>query len=85
MAQALAACDRGKGYADHICDTDVNQHAHPAGYNGQGHQGRALFVCHQPECTVAGGHSFLFATVEQWVAHCNIFHVAAAQLYGTRL
>ncbi len=81
-AQALTACDSGKGYADHISDTDVNTHAHPAGYVGQGHLGRALFVCPQPECTVAGGHSFLFATLEQWVAHWNTFHMAAAPLFN---
>ncbi len=40
--QATAACDSGKGYADHISDTDVNKHVHPEGYVG--HQGRALLV-----------------------------------------
>ncbi len=81
LAQATAGCDSGKGYADHISDTDVNKHAHPAGYVGQSHQGRALFVCPQPQCTVAGGHSFLFATLEQCVAHWNTFHVAVAPLF----
>ncbi len=66
--QALVACDSGKSYAGHISDTDVNMHATPAGYDGQGNLGRALFLCPQPECTVSGGHSFLFATLEQWVA-----------------
>ncbi len=80
-AQAPATCDSGKGYADHISDTDVHEHVHPAGYVGQGNLGRALFDCPQPECTVAGGHSFLFATLEQWVAHWNIFHVAVASLF----
>ena len=79
-ATSTPACDSGKGYADHISDTDVNKHAHLAGYIGQGHQGRALLICPQPECAVAGGHSFLFATLEQWVAHWNTFHVAVAPL-----
>ncbi len=29
-----------------------------------------------------GGHPFLFATVEQWVAHWNTFHVAVAPLFS---
>ncbi len=64
LTQALAACDSSKGYADHISDTDVNKHAHLAGYGGQGHQGRDLFVCPQPECTVAGVH--FFASLPLW-------------------
>ena len=44
VAQSLVACDSGKGYADHISYTDVNTHATPAGYDGQGHLGRALSV-----------------------------------------
>ncbi len=62
--QTLAAYDSGKFFVDHISNTDVITHATPAGYVGQGQLGRALFVCPQPECTVAGGHSFLFATIE---------------------
>ncbi len=42
----------------------------------------ALFVCIQPECTVAGGHELLFATLEQWAAHWNTFHVAAAPAFN---
>ncbi len=80
--QALVPCDSGKGYADHISDTDVNTHDTPAGYDGQGHLGRALFVCPQPECTVARGHSFLFETLEQGVAHWNTSHVAVASLFN---
>ncbi len=37
VTQALVAWDSGKGYGDHISDTDVNMHAAPAGYDGQGH------------------------------------------------
>ncbi len=81
LTQILAACDSSKGYVDHISDTDVNTHATPAGYDGQGHLGRARFVCPQPECTVAGGYSFLFATIEQWVAHWNTY-VAVAPLFN---
>ena len=66
---------------DHVCDTDVNAHAIPVGRAGQGHQGAALFVCIQPECTVAGGHEPLFATLEQWGACWNTFHVAAAPAF----
>ncbi len=51
------------------------------GYIGQGHQGRALFICPQPEGTVAGGQSFLFATLKLWIVHWNSFHVAAAPLF----
>ena len=80
--QTLAPYDSGKSFVDHINDTDVNTHTTPAGYDGQGHLGRALFVCPQPECTVAGGHSFLFATIEQWAAHWNTFHVAVAPLFN---
>ncbi len=79
--QETAVCDSGKGYANHISDTDVIKHAHPARYVRQGHQGRALFVCPQPDCTVAGGHPFLFTTLEQWVAHWNNFPVAVAPLF----
>ncbi len=53
---------------DHVCDTDVNGHATPVGQVGQGHREATLFVCLQPECTLAGGHELLFATLEQWVA-----------------
>ncbi len=67
---------------DHVCDTDVNAHAIPVGQVGQGHLGAALFVCTQPECTVAGGHELLFATIAQWVAHWNTFHVAVAPVFN---
>ncbi len=63
---------------DHVCDTDVNAHAILVGQAGQSHCGAALFVCTQPECTVAGEHELLFPTLEQWAAHWNTFHVAAA-------
>ncbi len=63
--EALAAFDSGKGFVDHVCDTDVNAHAVLVGRAGQGHQGAALFICTQKECTVAGGHELLFATLEQ--------------------
>ena len=56
-AEAQAAFDSGRGFVDHVCDTDVNAHAIPVGRAGQGHHGTALFVCIQPECTVAGGMS----------------------------
>ena len=45
------------------------------------HQVRALFICPQPECSVAGGHGFLFTTLEQWVAHWNTCHVAVTPLF----
>ncbi len=80
--EALAAFDSGKGFVDHVSDTDVNAHAIPVGRDGQGHQGAALYVCSQPECTVAGGHELLFATLEQWAAHWNTFHVAAAPAFN---
>ncbi len=80
--QALAAFDSGKGFVDHVCDTDVNAHATPVGQVGQGYLGAALFVCTQPECKVAGGHELLFATLEQWAPHWNTFHVAIAPLFN---
>ena len=81
-AEAQAAFDSGTGFVDHICDTDVNAHAVPVGQTGQGHRGAALFVCVQPECTVTGAHELLFATLEQWAAHWNTFHVAAAPAFN---
>ncbi len=81
-AEAQAAFDSGTGFVDHVCDTDVNGHAVLVGQTGQGHHGAALFVCVQPECTVAGGHELLFATLEQWAAHWNTFHVAAALVFN---
>ncbi len=81
LAPATVACNSGKGYMDRISDSDVDKNVRPVAYAGQGHQGRALFVCPQPECTVAGGHAFLFATLEQWVSHWNTFHVAVAPLF----
>ncbi len=80
--EALAAFDSGKGFVDHVCDTDVNVHAVLVGQVGQVHQGAALFICTQPECTVAGGHEPLFATLEQWAAHWNTFHMAAAPAFN---
>ncbi len=80
--EALAAFESGKGFVNHVCDTDVNAHAVPVGQVGQGHQGAALFVCTQTEGTVAGGHELLFATLEQWAAHWNTFHVAAAPAFN---
>ncbi len=81
-AEAQVAFDSGKGFVDHVCDTDVNAHAIPVGRAGQGHHGAALFVCIQAECTVARGHEPLFATLEQWVAHWNTFRVAAAPAFN---
>ncbi len=80
--EALAIFESGKGFVDHVCDTDVNARAVPVGRAGQGHHGAALFVCIQPECTVAGGHELLFATLEQWAAHWNTFHVATAPAFN---
>ncbi len=69
VAEAQAAFDSRKGFVNHVCDTDMNAYAVPVGRAGQGHQGAALFVCTQPESTVAWGHEPLFATLEQWAAH----------------
>ncbi len=81
QAQDLAACDSGKVYQDHISDTDVDRNATPVGYVGQGHQQSAVFVCPQPECSVAEGLSFFFATLDQWVAHLNTFLVATTPVF----
>ncbi len=59
------AFDSGRGFVDHVCDTDVNPRAIPVGQVRRGHHGAALFVCVQPECTVSRGHELLFATLEQ--------------------
>ncbi len=80
--EAQAAFDSGRGFVDHVCDTDVNPRAIPVGQVGRGHHGAALFVCVQPECMVARGHELLFATLEQWAAHWNSFHVAAAPAFN---
>ncbi len=79
---AQAAYDSGRGFLDHISDTDVNAHAIPVGEVGLGQRGAALFVCVQLECAVAKGHEPLFATLEQWAAHWNTFHVAAAPAFN---
>ncbi len=79
---AQAAFDSGRGFLDHVSDTDVNAHAIPVGEVGQGYQGAALFVCVQLECTVAERHEPLFATLEQWAAHWNSFHAAAAPAFN---
>ncbi len=81
QAQALVACDSGKVYQDPINATDVNRDVTPVGFARQGHQQRAMFVCPQPECSVAGRLSFYFATLNQLVSHWNTFHVAAAPLF----
>ncbi len=78
--EAQAAFDSGRGFVDHVSDTAVN--TIPVGQVGRGHQGAALFVCVQPKCTVAKGHKLLFATLEQWAAHWNSFHVAAAPAFN---
>ncbi len=44
--EALAAFESGKGFVDHICDTDVNAHAIPVRQVGQGHLGAALLRLH---------------------------------------
>ena len=80
--EAQAAFDSGRGFVEHVCDTDVNPRAIPVGQVGLGHQGAALFVCAQPECAVATGHELLFATLEQWAAHWNSSHVAAAPVFN---
>ncbi len=80
--EALAAFESGKGFVDHVCDTDVNAHAISVEQVGQGHLGAALYVCTQPECQVAGGHELLFATLEQWAADWNTFHVAVAPVFN---
>ena len=79
--QAKATCDSRKGYRDHISNTDVDKNARTVREAGQGHQNKALFICPQPECMVAGGQSFLFATLEQWAAHWNTFYVAVDPLF----
>ena len=80
--EAQAAFDSGRGFVDHVCDTDVNPRAIPVGQVGRSHQGAALFVCVQPECAVATGHELLFATVEQWAAHWNSFHAFNCMVRG---
>ncbi len=81
-AEAQATFDSGRGFVDHVGDTDMNPPAVPVGQAGHGHRRAALFVCTQPECTVAGGHELLFATLEKWAAHWNPFHVAAASAFN---
>ncbi len=80
--QAQAACGDGKTYKHHISDTDVERDAMPVGYTGMGHQGRAMFTCPQPECSVARDLPILFATLEQRMAHWNTFHVAVAPQFS---
>ncbi len=42
--EAQAAYDSGRGFLDHVSDTDVNAHAIPVGEVGRGHQGAALYA-----------------------------------------
>ncbi len=76
VERTQATCNHGETYWHHFSDIDLNKDAWPVGFTGEAEQGCTTFICPQLECSVVGGMPFYFATLEQWAAHWNTFHVS---------
>ncbi len=61
-----------------MTDTDVSSSQEPSCRIASGKYGREAFICPEVCCEALEGMPFYFATVEQWIAHWNTFHVAVA-------
>ncbi len=80
-AEAQVAFDSGRGFVDHVCENGRESARRSSGASWTGPPPGSP-VCTQLECTVAGGHELLFATLEQWAGHWNSFHEAAAPAFN---
>ncbi len=60
----------------YVTDTDVSTEVQPSNYLTKVPSGIMAFTCPEEPCRVFHNTGYYFATVEQWVAHWNTFHVA---------
>ena len=72
QAAKEAAC------AAYVTDADVSDSQEPSCRVANGEDGREAFICPEACCEALEGMPCYFATVEQWIAHWNTFHVAVA-------
>ncbi len=66
VEQAQATCNTWEAYLNLISDSDVDKDAWPVGFLGEADQGRAAFMCPEPECLIIGRMPFYCSTLEQW-------------------
>ncbi len=64
--------------AAYVTDADVSDSQEPGCRVANGEDGREAFICPEAYCEALEGMPCYFATVEQWIAHWNTFHVAVA-------
>ncbi len=62
----------------YVTDADVSDSQEPSCRVANGEDGREAFICPEACCKALEGMPYYFATVEQWIAHWNTFHVAVA-------
>ncbi len=72
QAAKEAAC------AAYVTDADVSSSQEPSCRVTAREDGRTAFICPEACCEALEGMPCYFATVEQWIAHWNTFHVAVA-------
>ncbi len=70
LATKEAAC------VAYVTDADVSYTQEPTCRVATGKDGRMAFICPEACCEALEGMPSYFATVEQWIAHWNTFHVA---------
>ncbi len=64
--------------AAYVTNADVSDSQEPSCRVANGEDGREAFICPEACCEALEGMPCYFATVEQWIAHWNTFHVAVA-------
>ncbi len=62
----------------YVMDVDVSCMQEPDCSVATGNDGRMTFICPEACCEALEGMPCYFATVEQWIAHWNTFHVTVA-------
>ena len=62
----------------YVTDADVSDSQEPRCRVANGEDGREAFIYPEACCEALEGMPCYFATVEQWIAHWNTFHVAVA-------
>ncbi len=81
LAPAAAAkfpATKEAAFAAYVTDADVSCTQEPDCIVATGNDGRVAFTCPEASCGALEDMPCYFATVEQWIAHWNTFHVTVA-------
>ncbi len=75
-AAATTPAAREAACVAYVTDADISCTQRPSCKVATGPDGREAFICPEASCEALEGMPCYFATVEQWIAHWNTFHVA---------